>query len=168
MVDPFHTLLFLQARGHLHADYLRALTQWCLRGVHRPNVRSERRPTTAQLVTLYDYCREHGLEDEPALNDALAYFVESGGGKWHSLYARPLAYAKKRRYFRTEDPLEGVALPQLPGSQAASAKPKMLDEGLPGLLGLPSLPSSVEEVEDSEEAEEPDTVRKKPSESDSA
>ncbi|CAE7846075.1 unnamed protein product [Symbiodinium necroappetens] len=163
LVDPFHTLFFLQARGHLHSDYLRALTQWCLRGVHRPNVRSERRPTTAQLVTLYDYCREHGLEDEPALNDAIAYFVESGGGKWHELYARPLSYQKKRRYWRTEDPLEGVALPQLPGSRA-SAKPKMLEEGLPGLPALPSLPS-VEEVGENEEADELDAEHKKPSES---
>ena len=164
LVDPFQVLFFLQARGHLHANYLRALTQWCLRGVHRPNVRSERRPTTAQLVLLYDYCREHGLEEEPALNDTLAYFVESGGGKWHALYARPLAYKKKRNYIRKEDPLKDVELPRLGSRASDSAKPKMLED-LPGLPGLPQEDSS-----ESREIVEAETAtvegfHKKPSES---
>ncbi|CAE7226113.1 unnamed protein product [Symbiodinium pilosum] len=164
MVDPFQVLFFLQARGHLHTDYLRALTQWCLRGVHRPNVRSERRPTTAQLITLYDYCREHELEDEPALNDAIAYFVESGGGKWQEVYARPLSYTKKRYYIRTEDPLQDVDLPPLPRSRSAPAKVKMLED-LPGLPGLPALTPTEREDQEDDLAliEEADVVRKKPS-----
>lgn len=220
LVDPFSTLFFLQSHGALHADFLRALCQWSLKGVHRPNVRSERRPTSQQLVILHDFCFEclgpeedfrrfvmmriiraskgkfsdsghcflfaritfdgkiflgvkeffcfgvapgtpqiirwvdwphwsivlglifqhhhvsgvltnlttsgrlafnscffwhlcanrfpkknqsnlrYGLEEEPALQDALAFFVESGGGLWHHIYPQPLAYHKKRRYIR--------------------------------------------------------------------
>ena len=171
LVDPFEVLFFLRATGQLRPGYLRALTQWCLRGVHRPNVRSERRPTTAQLVSLYDFCREEGLEEEPALNDAIAYFVESAGGKWHSLYARPLAYTKKRFYIRRDDPLEGLALPPLPGSKPISkavAKP----EDLPGLPSLPGLPEperqEVEAEREAAEAAPAVAVRKKPSGSSSS
>lgn len=58
LVDPFSTLFFLRSHGVLHADFLRALCQWSLKGVHRPNVRSERRPTSQQLVILHDFCFE--------------------------------------------------------------------------------------------------------------
>lgn len=137
LVDPFNTLYFLQSNGHLESNYLRALCQWCLKGVHRPNVRSERRPTSQQLVALHDFCLEHGIEEEPALQDALAFFVESGGGLWHQRYAQPLAYHKKRRYIRSDDPLEGLELPELlprPTAPTALAapRPKQL-EALPGL-----------------------------------
>ena len=45
----------------------------------------------------------HGIEEEPALQDALAYFVESGAGVWHERFAEPLRYEKKRRYIRDLD-----------------------------------------------------------------
>ena len=41
-----------------------------------------------------------GLEQEPALTDALAYFVESAAGKWPERECPPLQYHKKRRYIR--------------------------------------------------------------------
>ncbi|CAK9082115.1 unnamed protein product [Durusdinium trenchii] len=113
LVDPFEGLLFLHSRNKLDAGYLRALCQWLLKGVHRPNVRSERRPTSKQLVMLYDFCFEHGIEEEPALQDTLAYFIESGGGIWPERYAEPLRYKKKRKYIRTDDPLKDVELPPL-------------------------------------------------------
>eukprot|EP00913_Durusdinium_trenchii_P025779 g24194.t1 len=113
LVDPFEGLLFLHSRNKLDAGYLRALCQWSLKGVHRPNVRSERRPTSKQLVMLYDFCFEHGIEEEPALQDTLAYFIESGGGIWPERYAEPLRYKKKRKYIRTDDPLKDVELPPL-------------------------------------------------------
>ena len=86
--------------GRLTADYLKALCQWCLRGVHRPNVRSERRPSSKQLLLLHDLCFEFGLEQEPALQDAVDYFVESAGGQWPERHGAPLQYHKKRRYIR--------------------------------------------------------------------
>ena len=141
LVDPFSTLFFLQSHGVLHADFLRALCQWSLKGVHRPNVRSERRPTSQQLVILHDFCFEYGLEEEPALQDALAFFVESGGGLWHHIYPQPLAYHKKRRYIRTDDPLEGMDLPELPDAIASKAvvqsrTPARRMEELPGLPSM--------------------------------
>ena len=118
---------------------------------------------------MYDYCREHELEDEPALNDAIAYFVESGGGKWQEVYARPLSYTKKRYYIRTADPLQDVDLPPLPRSRSAPAKVKMLED-LPGLPGLPALTPTEREDQEDDLAliEEADVVRKKPSGSFSA
>lgn len=134
LVDPFNTLYFLQSNGNLESNYLRALCQWCLKGVHHPNIRSERRPTSQQLVTLHDFCLEHGIEGEPALQDALAFFVESGGGLWHQRYAQPLAYHKKRRYIRNDDPLEGVELPELPAPHSLARTPRAKQlEALPGL-----------------------------------
>jgi len=112
LVQPFDTMLFLQARGQLKAEFLQALNQWCLRGVHRPNVLSERRPTTKQLVKLHDRCWELGLEDQ-ALQDAIQFFVESAGGRWPSLYPQPLKYKKRRKYIRSADPLAGLQLPPL-------------------------------------------------------
>jgi len=106
-------MLFLQARGQLTSEFLQALNQWCLRGVHRPNVLSERRPSTKQLVKLHDRCQELGLEDQ-ALQDAIHYFVESAGGRWPTLYPQPLKYKKRRKYIRSADPLEGLELPPLP------------------------------------------------------
>lgn len=45
-------------------------------------------------------CSRHGIEEEPALQDTLAYFIESGGGIWPERYAEPLRYKKKRKYIR--------------------------------------------------------------------
>eukprot|EP00933_Yihiella_yeosuensis_P017710 TRINITY_DN14756_c0_g1_i2.p1 TRINITY_DN14756_c0_g1~~TRINITY_DN14756_c0_g1_i2.p1 ORF type:complete len:454 (+),score=62.07 TRINITY_DN14756_c0_g1_i2:143-1363(+) len=130
LVRPFDALLFLQARGQLNNEFLSAVTQWCLRGVHLPNVRSERRPTTRELVLLHDRCRERGIDDLPALQDAIRYFVESGGGIWPAAFPKPLKYKRfGRKYIRTIDPLEGVDLPPLPheldedGDQIAQIAP---------------------------------------------
>eukprot|EP00931_Biecheleriopsis_adriatica_P065148 TRINITY_DN39781_c0_g1_i1.p1 TRINITY_DN39781_c0_g1~~TRINITY_DN39781_c0_g1_i1.p1 ORF type:complete len:596 (-),score=119.71 TRINITY_DN39781_c0_g1_i1:65-1654(-) len=141
LVQPFDALLFLQARGLLHKEFLQALMQWCLRGVHRPNVRSERRPTSRQLVLLHDRCRELGLEDSEALQDAIQYYVESGGGLWQSLYPQPLKYSKRRRYIRSDDPLEGLELPPLPlleGEQETALMEPARQQVLEDLPGLPS------------------------------
>lgn len=143
LVDPFQTMHFLQARSLLNEDYLKALCQWCLLGVHQPNVRSERRPTSRQLVLLHDRCAELGIETEPALQDALQYFVESAGGIWPQILPQPLRYRKQRRYVRREDPIEHLLpLPPLPPKelfmvdgqlQRQSAKSFARLEDLPGL-----------------------------------
>ena len=67
----------------------------------------------------------HGIEEEPALQDALAFFVESGGGLWHQRYAQPLAYHKKRRYIRDWDELSPwMGLSQrFPENQGEGARP---------------------------------------------
>jgi len=135
LVKPFDAMLFLQVRGLLEDSFLLALNQWCLRGVHRPNVLSERRPTTHQLVTLHDKCQERGLEGSPALQDAIRYFVESGGGRWQVLSTQPLRYKNRRKYIRSDDPLHGIEVPPLPdelvlGELNVARRPM---EDLPGL-----------------------------------
>ncbi|CAJ1333288.1 unnamed protein product, partial [Effrenium voratum] len=134
LVSPFEVARFLQSRGLLSPEFLRALCQWSLKGAHRPNVRAERRPSTRQLLQLQDLCFEHGLEEEPALQDAIQYFVESAGGKWHSIYAKPLKYKRRRAYIRREDPLDGLELPELP---EPVSRPKQLERP-EDLAGLPS------------------------------
>eukprot|EP00928_Gymnodinium_smaydae_P074056 TRINITY_DN5713_c0_g6_i1.p1 TRINITY_DN5713_c0_g6~~TRINITY_DN5713_c0_g6_i1.p1 ORF type:complete len:583 (-),score=120.81 TRINITY_DN5713_c0_g6_i1:226-1902(-) len=141
LVDPFAAMQFLQAKDLLTDTFLLSLCQWCLRGVHRPNVRSERRPTAKQLALLHEVCAERDLEDTAALKDAVLFFVESGGGRWPIRNPLPLQYAKKRNYKRTADPLadllpdliggDDVEAPRLHGSAAA----------LPGLPGLPPVES---------------------------
>lgn len=123
LADPFETLNFLQAHGLLQTSYLEALCQWSLRGVHRPNVRSERRPTTRQLVNLHDRCHEFGLESNLVLQDAIRYFVESGAGKWSVDMPRPLKYMPGRRYIRTPDPLEGIEYPKVPSPNLVLEEP---------------------------------------------
>lgn len=140
--DPFGALRFMHANNLVHKEFLDALCQWCLEGVHKPNVLSERRPTARQLLNLHDHCREMGMEDNPALKDALAYYVESAGGKWQSRLPRPLAYHTKRSYIRTEDPLEGHLDADAPrygyggDSQALSQQSQELD-----IFGLPDVGS---------------------------
>jgi len=134
LVSPFDTLYFLQARGLLHEAFFESLIQWCLRGVHRPNTMSERRPTAKQLVTLHDHCCEWGLENTPGLNDAITYYVESGGGKLPVTRPQPLKYAKKRRYFFSPDPLEGRIVKD-------SASPAVLHSRRAVLEDLPGLPA---------------------------
>jgi len=158
--DPFLAMRFLQARGQLQGGYLRALSQWCLRGVHRPNVRSERRPTARQLLVLHDMCYEHGVEDDPALQDALAYYVESAGGRWGSAMPKALKYQDRRVYIRTEDPVEtSQALLPEPGS--APARPARRRE-TEDLFGLPSAEHELEASEASESGVE-SRHQKKPS-----
>ncbi|CAJ1430601.1 unnamed protein product, partial [Effrenium voratum] len=135
LVSPFEVARFLQSRGLLSPEFLRALCQWSLKGAHRPNVRAERRPSTRQLLQLQDLCFEHGLEEEPALQDAIQYFVESAGGKWHSIYAKPLKYKRRRAYIRREDPLDGLELPELP---EPVSRPKQLEQRPEDLAALPS------------------------------
>lgn len=149
LADPFGTLYFLRARGLLEPGYLEALSQWCLLAVHQPNVRSHRRPTAKQLATLHDWCLEYKLENEPALQDAIQYFVESGGGRWPADPPQPLRYRKKRTYHRTADPLEDAAseayaLEARGGLQVTRAgAPPMMDlPGLPGLGGLAPQPET--------------------------
>lgn len=167
--DPFEALRFFQARGLLHEEFLKSLCQWCLVGVHRPNVRSERRPTTRQLIALYDHCQELGMGDLDALQDALQYFVESAGGHWQPIMPQPLAYRQRsrkhpmgRRYVRTDDPMEGMQA-TLPAAEAMAVRvPRASkEEGLPGLPGLPSDDASA--VEEASEVLVPLRRRKKPS-----
>mmetsp|Transcript_37468 Transcript_37468/g.79479 ORF Transcript_37468/g.79479 Transcript_37468/m.79479 type:complete len:581 (-) Transcript_37468:223-1965(-) len=113
-VDPFEALDFLQARSALPDSFLLAMTQWCLHGVHLPNVRTERRPTSEQLVKLHELCKERGLEETPALQDAIAYYLESAGGLWQPIMPKPLMFKKKRMYIRKDDPLEGTELEPIP------------------------------------------------------
>jgi len=139
MADPFETLRFLQARNLLHDEFLQALCQWCLQGVHKPNVRSERRPTARQLTTLYDHCLERGMEQTAALQDALNYYVESGGGIWQSAMPKPLKFRKRRRYIRSDDPWDGVELPDL-GPIAPQLAQQSRQDDLLGLFAAPSSP----------------------------
>lgn len=138
--DPFKTMRWFQSNGLLHTEFLETLCQWCLAGVHRPNVRSERRPTARQLVALHDLCYERGLEDTVALQDTLQYYVESVGGKYEAIMPRALKYRKFRKYFRSADPHEGL-LPVGVGygsSVGISQRPDVQD--------LPGLPASSDEA----------------------
>jgi len=140
LVAPFEAMAFLQAQSLLHEEFLKSLCQWCLRGVHRPNVRSERRPTTKQLVVLHDVCREWGLEDDAALQDAILFFVESAGGKWPITNPPPLRFRRKRVYIRTTDPLAGILPAEGLVPQASTpARVGKDSENLPGILGLPEV-----------------------------
>lgn len=134
--DPFQALRLFHARGYLHDAFLESLIQWCLVGVHRANVRSERRPTSRQLAYLYEMCRERGLENSAALKDALQYYMESGGGIWPRIMPKPLKYHKRRSYFHTYDPLKGTVLPSLVALQPSTS-------GRVESNDLPGLPSSV-------------------------
>lgn len=139
-VDPFETMNFLRTRGLLEDSYLEALSQWCLLTVHRPNVLSERRPTSRQLFQLYDRCRESELQSLPALKDAIRYYVESGGGQWQLALPKPLAYNRKRRYLRTHDPLEDVVLPMTHEPKEVLMEHRPHQQ--PKMDDLPGLPSS--------------------------
>lgn len=108
LADPFEAMLFMRTKGLLEPSFLEAMTQWCLFTVHRPNVRSQRRPTARQLAQLHDRCKEYGLESAPALEDAISYYVESGGGQWPNALPKPLQYSRGRRYIRSFDPLEDM------------------------------------------------------------
>eukprot|EP00927_Polykrikos_kofoidii_P071267 TRINITY_DN67559_c0_g1_i1.p1 TRINITY_DN67559_c0_g1~~TRINITY_DN67559_c0_g1_i1.p1 ORF type:complete len:579 (+),score=60.00 TRINITY_DN67559_c0_g1_i1:87-1739(+) len=132
LVAPFDAMRFLQNRDLLSESFLEALCQWCLAGVHKPNVRSERRPTARQLVALHDICNEWGLGDSQALNDATLYYIESGAGQWAPSNPKPLRYKPGRKYHRTDDPLEHLDFGSI-ADPAASAKQHW---GLPGLPGL--------------------------------
>jgi hypothetical protein len=72
LYDPFEAFAFLQAQDILSQEFVLSLVQWCLRGVHAPNVRTERRPTAKQLVLLFDRCYELGLDQEHALLDTIS------------------------------------------------------------------------------------------------
>lgn len=141
LADPFGAMLFLRAQGLLEPSFLEALSQWCLSAVHRPNTRSERRPTSRQLMQLHDRCREHGLESDPALQDAIGYYVESGGGQWANSLPKPLRWGRRRRYIREDDPAEDLVEPSLVassdifGSTVAPSKAirRARVEDLPGL-----------------------------------
>jgi len=135
LAQPFEVLSFLQSRGLVHADFLLALCQWSLQGVHRPNVLSERRPTAKQLVLLYDHCCEWNVASAPALQDAIQYYVESAGGRWPVKNPQPLQYKKRRRYIRAPDPLEGL-LPDL--VTTASSLSTSTSAGKMDLFGLPT------------------------------
>lgn len=143
-VDPFEAMRFMQSLGKLSDGFLGSLCRWCVQGVHRPNVRSERRPTAAQLVELHDACRERGLETSPALQDAIRYYVESGAGQWPRQAAKPLKYRKHRSYISTPDPLEGMVEMPVSPSQPAVARAQPLRD-LPGLP--PSEPAPAEPQE---------------------
>uniref|UniRef100_A0A7S1AXP5 Uncharacterized protein n=1 Tax=Noctiluca scintillans TaxID=2966 RepID=A0A7S1AXP5_NOCSC len=106
LYDPFEALAFLQTQDMLSQEFVLSLVQWCLRGVHTPNVRTERRPTARQLVLLFDICYELGLDQEQALLDTISYYVESGGGRWPQQLAQPLKFSKRRRYISNADPLQ--------------------------------------------------------------
>lgn len=145
LADPFEAMFFLRAKGLLEPGFLEALTQWCLFTVHRPNVRSERRPTARQLGLLHERCQEHGLETSPALQDAIAYYVESGGGQWPQELPKPLQYNKGRRYIRTVDPIEDfvgqAVVPQFGELGQHSVRlPSRQQQAL--VQDLPGLPSS--------------------------
>lgn len=143
-VSPFDALRFFQARGLVHDEFVNALCQWCLRGVHRPNVLSERRPTAKELVFLHDVCQERGMDTAAALQDAIAYYVESGGGRWDEALPKPLRYQRKRRYIRTPDPLVDVDISasarNIPDEAPATRRIARYD--------LPGLPSSEPEQAD--------------------
>lgn len=129
---------------------MQALSQWCLRGVHRPNVRSERRPTTEQLVVLHDHCHEFNISNNQALQDAVQYFVESGGGRWPTLYDQPLKYKKRRKYIRSDDPLGGVQLPPLATADEACEVPDVpsnFSQSRTGWADLPGLPPSADALD---------------------
>lgn len=85
LVDPFSTLFFLQSHGVLHADFLRALCQWSLKGVHRPNVRSERRPTSQQLVILHDFCFECLGPEEDFRRFVMMRIIRASIGKFSDI-----------------------------------------------------------------------------------
>lgn len=135
LAEPFEVMLFLKARGLLQPQFLEALSQWSLRGVHRPNVRSERRPSARQLIMLHDECRELDLENALALQDAIQYYVESAGGLWAEARPQPLRYRKKRNYLRTPDPLEGIINSTLTLGKTHSPQQSVT-------LDLPGLPTS--------------------------
>jgi len=129
-VNPFEVFYFLQLRGILQPQFVEALCQWCLTCVHKPNVLSQRRPNSEQLIELYDRCREMDLQNMVALNDALHYFVESAGGKWDPQLPQPLKYkSKSRRGVRSVDPLEGHELPPLPSYTAQFSESEIQVQG---------------------------------------
>jgi len=144
LADPFGALLFLQARGLLERGFLEALTQWCLAGVHRPNVLSERRPTSRQLLLLHDRCHEFGLESAPALQDTISYYVESGGGQWPKALPKPLQWCDKRRFRVREDPIE-AEIPQVTSASLLS-RPSRQTSPRAQIEDLPGLPSSAPET----------------------
>lgn len=137
LADPFEAMYFLRAKGLLEKGFLEALTQWCLAGVHRPNVCSERRPTARQLAQLYDWCREYDLESSPALRDAIGYYVESGGGQWQPALQKPLRYQRKRRYVKNDDPAEHLVTTS---SVALRGSPRREQQS--AMQDLPGLPAS--------------------------
>lgn len=128
--DPFETFFLLRTRGWLHREFLEALIQWCLYGVHQPNVRTSRRPTSKQLVWLYDEAVEWDLEGSEALQDAIQYYVESGGGLWPVELPKPLRWRRKRTYNLTPDPLDGMMEKGVRYSRGVKPLPP-LEGGLP-------------------------------------
>lgn len=173
LADPFEAMLFLRARGMLERNFLEALNQWCLAAVHKPNVLSERRPTSRQLAQLHDRCQEFGIENDPALKDAIGYYVESGGGQWPNALPKPLEYKRNRRYYRSIDLAEEAGVPVVrPGAGAAvtrgsqKASEKLIEDlpGLPSLDGAEASPHSEwsDDLGDSEMSEAaPDRSHKK-------
>jgi len=139
--DPFEALRFFQNQNLLSDEFLEALCQWCLLGVHKPNVLSERRPTARQLIGLHDLCTERGLDESAALQDALLYYVESAGGKWADRMPRPLKYDGDRKYFRSPDPHEGVLNYEQGYGASAPGTSRQESHDLPG---LPSLEAEVD------------------------
>jgi len=140
LAEPFEVLALLRTRGLCDRGFLEALCQWCLRGVHRPNVRSERRPTAKQLVALHDVCREQGLEGDPALQDALRYYADSAGGVWPEALPQPLRYIKRRKYIRAPVRLE---LEAGPPDDALAERPPPPAELVNVSRHKPSVPSAL-------------------------
>jgi hypothetical protein len=140
LADPYETMLFLRAKGLLESSFLEALIQWSLAAAHTPNVRSVRRPTSRQLAQLYDWCHEYGLDANPALSDAIGYYVESGGGQWPDKLPMPLKYSRQRRFVKSFDPLEdfvaqdsGAQSGTLASVHSSARSSERLVEDLPGL-----------------------------------
>jgi len=169
LADPFETMHFLRAKDMLDNGFLEALTQWCLAAVHKPNVRSERRPTARQLIQLHDQCKEHGLDSAPALSDTIAHYVESGGGQWPEELPKPLTFNRNSRYVRSFDPLEGLVESQMDalassgmlGSQQPSPARTVMD-----LPGLPSSDWGQAPAVWTEDTSEPEAISGSPSEVD--
>jgi hypothetical protein len=160
LADPIEAMLFLRTKGLLETNFLEAISQWCVRAVHRPNVMSERRPTARQLYQVYDRCWEVGLESSPALQDAITYYVESGGGQWPNAMPKPLRYHRKRMYIRRFDPMEGVDLPVV--SQQI-VQPMIRQSTVGDIPGLPSTGDGLSEWDESaiEERATPQQVNRK-------
>merc|ERR1712146_784220 len=63
----------------------------------------------------------------------MGYYVESGGGQWAPALPKPLQYARKRRYMRRDDPLEGTLDEPLAMPEDLLATQQAPMQDLPGL-----------------------------------
>ncbi|CDO64760.1 conserved Plasmodium protein, unknown function [Plasmodium reichenowi] len=88
------------------ANFLVALSKWCANQVYHYPSRSTKRPTSYQLIKLYELMKEFNIHNSDFIEKAIYRFVITRGGLENNRdkMFKPTSYQKGRKYIFTKDP----------------------------------------------------------------